>query len=68
MERKNIFFDADGTILDIEKGVPADTADALFQLKQNGHRMDALKAEADLVTDPLWEGGVPNALRKLGLI
>ena len=39
MKRKNIFFDADGTILDIEKGVPADTADALFQLKQNGHRI-----------------------------
>lgn len=39
MKRKNIFFDADGTILDIEKGVPADTAGALFQLKQNGHRI-----------------------------
>ena len=33
-----------------------------------GDGTDALKAEADLVTDPLWEGGVPNALKKLGLI
>lgn len=35
--RKCVFFDADGTILDIQKGVPADIAPAIRQLTDNGH-------------------------------
>lgn len=35
--RKCVFFDADGTILDIEKGVPADIKPAIAQLTANGH-------------------------------
>ena len=37
MTKKCVFFDADGTILDIEKGVPADVKPAIRQLIQNGH-------------------------------
>ena len=35
---KCLFFDADGTILDIVKGTPEDTKLALQQLKKNGHK------------------------------
>lgn len=34
---KCLFFDADGTILDIVKGTPEDTKLALQQLRKNGH-------------------------------
>lgn len=35
---KCLFFDADGTILDIVKGTPEDTKLALQQLRKNGHK------------------------------
>lgn len=35
--RKCIFFDADGTILDIEKGIPADIPSAIQTLTSQGH-------------------------------
>lgn len=38
MRKKCVFFDADGTILDIEKGVPADVKSAIRKLIQNGHQ------------------------------
>jgi len=36
---KSIFFDADGTILDIKKGIPKDVKDSVAVLKENGHRV-----------------------------
>lgn len=35
--KKAVFFDADGTICDIQKGIPSSTLRALRQLTQNGH-------------------------------
>lgn len=37
MTKKCIFFDADGTLLDIEKGIPADVKPAIQTLLKNGH-------------------------------
>lgn len=37
MKKKCVFFDADGTILDIEKGVPEETKLAIKNLIHNGH-------------------------------
>ena len=39
MKKKCVFFDADGTILDIEKGVPEETKLAIKNLIHNGHRV-----------------------------
>lgn len=36
---KCIFFDGDGTILDIKKGIPQDVKDSVAALKRNGHRV-----------------------------
>ena len=36
-EKKAVFFDADGTLCDMEKGVPASTKEALKKLRENGH-------------------------------
>lgn len=35
--KKAVFFDADGTICDIKKGIPSSTIQALHRLTQNGH-------------------------------
>lgn len=37
MEKKAVFFDADGTICDMEKGVPASAKKAVEKLIENGH-------------------------------
>ena len=37
MKKKAVFFDADGTVCDIEKGVPESTLHAITQLVNNGH-------------------------------
>ena len=37
MSRKAVFFDADGTVCDIEKGVPDSAVRAITQLVRNGH-------------------------------
>lgn len=37
MKKKAVFFDADGTICDIEKGVPQSAKDAIRTLIKNGH-------------------------------
>lgn len=37
MSKKAVFFDADGTICDIKKGVPKSTVEALSALAANGH-------------------------------
>ena len=37
MNKKAVFFDADGTVCDIEKGVPYSAAAAITQLVKNGH-------------------------------
>lgn len=37
MKKKAVFFDADGTICDIEKGVPASAIESIRQLVENGH-------------------------------
>lgn len=37
MKKKAVFFDADGTLCDIEKGVPQSTKEALHALRENGH-------------------------------
>ena len=39
---KCLFFDADGTILDIVKGTPEDTKLALQQLRKNGHKTSSV--------------------------
>ena len=36
-EKKAVFFDADGTLCDMEKGVPDSTKEALKKLRENGH-------------------------------
>ena len=36
-EKKAVFFDADGTLCDMEKGVPASTKEALKKLRENSH-------------------------------
>ena len=35
--KKAVFFDADGTICDIEKGTPASAVEAITKLVNNGH-------------------------------
>ena len=35
--KKIVFFDADGTILDIRKGVPESAKEAVRRLVENGH-------------------------------
>lgn len=35
--KKVVFFDADGTICDIEKGTPASAVEAITKLIENGH-------------------------------
>ena len=37
MKKKAVFFDADGTVCDIEKGVPQSAVDAIRTLRENGH-------------------------------
>ena len=37
MSRKAVFFDADGTVCDIKKGVPDSAVRAITQLVENGH-------------------------------
>lgn len=37
MKKKAVFFDADGTICDIEKGVPKSAIEAIQALRDNGH-------------------------------
>jgi hypothetical protein len=37
MNKKVVFFDADGTICDIEKGVPKSAREAIQKLRENGH-------------------------------
>lgn len=37
MKKKAVFFDADGTICDIKKGVPASAREAIRALRSNGH-------------------------------
>ena len=37
MDKKIIFFDIDGTIYKFTTGMPEDTAEAIKQLKENGH-------------------------------
>lgn len=37
MRKYAVFFDADGTIFDMRKGVPSNTADAIKKLVDNGH-------------------------------
>ena len=36
-DKKAVFFDADGTICDIEKGVPDSAVEAIRKLRENGH-------------------------------
>ena len=37
MNKKAVFFDADGTVCDIKKGVPDSAVRAITQLVENGH-------------------------------
>ena len=37
MTKKAVFFDADGTICDMKKGVPASAIEAVRKLVENGH-------------------------------
>lgn len=37
MKKKAVFFDADGTICDIKKGVPASAIESITRLVENGH-------------------------------
>src|SRR5574344_183341 len=39
MEKKTIFFDIDGTLLNEKKEVPASTIEAINRLKQAGHQI-----------------------------
>lgn len=38
MSKKAVFFDADGTVCDIKKGVPKSAAEAISELVANGHQ------------------------------
>ena len=38
IHKKAVFFDADGTICDIEKGTPASAVEAITKLVKNGHK------------------------------
>ena len=37
MNRKAVFFDADGTLCDMEKGVPPEHKGGIEEIKRNGH-------------------------------
>ena len=37
MKKKAVFFDADGTVCDIEKGVPKSARESIQRLVENGH-------------------------------
>lgn len=45
-DKKAVFFDADGTICDIEKGVPDSAIESIKKLIANGHQAWLCTAEA----------------------
>ena len=59
MEKKIVFFDADGTLLDIEKGVPISAKKAVRELAAAGH-------EAFLCTGRAYSF-VPDEVKNMGL-
>ena len=53
--RKLIFFDIDGTLLDHEKELPASTKEAIFQLKEKGHEIAIATGRAPFMYTDLRE-------------
>lgn len=55
MKKKCVFFDADGTILDIEKGVPEETKLAIKNLIHNGHRVFCVQEGVGRIFQKKWK-------------
>ena len=53
-DKKAVFFDADGTICDIEKGVPDSAVEAIRKLRENGHRKKQGFCPGLSGTDPVY--------------
>lgn len=54
MSKKAVFFDADGTICDIKKGVPQSAIRAVEKLIENGHEAWLCTGEAALLCRGIW--------------
>lgn len=52
--KKIVFFDADGTICDIKKGIPESAIAAVQQLTANGHLAFYAPDEAGLLSQKIW--------------
>ena len=58
--RKIVFFDADGTICDIKKGIPESAIAAVHQLTANGHLAFLCTGRSRaFVTEDLAHMGLP---------
>ena len=55
MNRKAVFFDADGTLCDMEKGVPQSTKEALKKLRENGMKHGCVQAGAGPLFPGIWK-------------
>ena len=54
IHKKAVFFDADGTICDIEKGTPASAVEAITKLVKNGHQACCVQEEAGRLCLIIW--------------
>lgn len=54
MTKKAVFFDADGTICDMKKGVPASAIEAVRKLVENGHEAWLCTGEAERLFPGIW--------------
>lgn len=54
-EKKAVFFDADGTLCDMEKGVPASTKEALKKLRKTVMKPGFVQEEAELLYPGIWK-------------
>ena len=52
--RKIVFFDADGTICDIKKGIPESAIAAVHQLTANGHLAFLCTGRSRLLSQKIW--------------
>lgn len=53
-DKKAVFFDADGTICDIEKGVPDSAVEAIRKLRENGHEAWLCTGRSGLLSRAIW--------------
>ena len=67
MRKRAVFFDADGTICDMEKGIPESTLQALRELRERGHRAFLCTGRSRaFVTENLEQAGFEGIVAACG--